>query len=176
MEITTLCYIEKDNKYLMLHRIKKKNDINEGKWIAPGGHLENGESPDDCVRREVLEETGLTLNSARFRGIVTFISKPAKELEVAADGNVNEAFTKDITDYMCLFTSDDFDGELIDCDEGTLEWISKDSLLDINLWKGDLIFLDLIKNPDQPFFSLKLTYEGGELTEAVLDGKILDID
>ncbi len=160
MDVTTLCYMEKDGKYLMLHRIKKKNDINEGKWIAPGGHCEKGESPDDCVKREVMEETGITLNSVRFRGIVTFYSKD-----------------NDITDYMCLFTSDDFElGENVDCNEGVLDWISKDDLRKLDLWKGDLIFLDLIKNPKQPFFSLKLTYEGDVLTEAVLDGKNLDTD
>ncbi len=164
MEITTLCYLEKDNKYLMLHRIKKKNDINEGKWIAPGGHCENGESPDDCVIREVREETGLKLNSVRFRGIVTFYAK--------AVGHERE----DITEYMCLFTSGDFAGDLIECDEGTLEWVSKDEINKLNLWKGDRIFLDLIRDPGQPFFSLKLTYEGDELTEAVLDGEVLDTD
>ncbi len=164
MEITTLCYLEKDNKYLMMHRIKKKNDINEGKWISPGGHCENGESPDDCVRREVLEETGYKLGEVKFRGIVTFYSKPVN----------NER--EDITDYMCLFTSTDFEGELIECDEGTLEWVSKDELYKLNLWKGDLIFLDLIRDPEQPFFSLKLTYEGDVLTESVLDGVVLDTD
>lgn len=175
MEITTLCYIEDDGKYLMLHRTKKKNDINEGKWIAPGGHCENGESPDDCVRREVLEETGLTLKSVRFRGIVTFYSK-------AAAGDRDELYTKeekspfsnDVTDYMCLFTSDDFEGTLISCNEGTLEWVSRERIPELNLWKGDLIFLDLIKDPEQPFFSLKLTYEGDKLTEAVLDGKVIE--
>ena len=177
MDVTTLCYMEKDGKYLMLHRIKKKNDINEGKWIAPGGHCEMGESPDDCVKREVMEETGITLNSVRFRGIVTFYSKAVVgdrdklyEGETAANAN-------DITDYMCLFTSDDFEmGEKVDCNEGVLDWISKDDLRKLDLWKGDLIFLDLIKNPQQPFFSLKLTYEGDVLTEAVLDGKKLDPD
>ncbi|SEL48379.1 MULTISPECIES: NUDIX hydrolase [unclassified Butyrivibrio] len=174
MEITTLCYMERDGKYLMLHRIKKKNDINEGKWIAPGGHCENGESPDDCVKREVLEETGIKLNSLKFRGIVTFYSR-------AVAGNrdglyePSEAENGDVTDYMCLFTSDDFEGDAGDCNEGVLEWISKDELVKLDLWKGDLIFLDLIKDPAQPFFSLKLTYEGDELVEAVLDGKLLNI-
>ncbi|WP_029320966.1 NUDIX hydrolase [Butyrivibrio sp. AE3004] len=171
MEITTLCYIEKDNKYLMLHRIKKKNDINEGKWIAPGGHCENGESPDDCVQREVLEETGLRLKSAKFRGIVTFYSKAIRdEREGLYTEEEKDPWSKDVTDYMCLFTSDDFEGELADCDEGTLEWVPKNRLSELNLWKGDLIFLDLISSPEQPFFSLKLTYEGDVLTEAILDG------
>ena len=152
MEITTLCYIEHEGKYLMLHRVKKKNDINVGKWIAPGGHLEKGESPDDCVKREVLEETGLTLKSARFRAIVTFCAG-------------------DITEYMCLFTSDDFEGTLKDCDEGTLDWVPMEDVSKLNLWEGDLIFLKLISDPDQPFFSLKLTYDGDKLTGAELDGE-----
>ena len=199
MDVTTLCYMEKDGKYLMLHRIKKKNDINEGKWIAPGGHCENGESPDDCVIREVMEETGIKLNSVRFRGIVTFYSKAIVgdrndlyEGETGNTGSKDESpWAKDVTDYMCLFTSDDFEvsgndinenknpsteNELVDCNEGVLEWISKEDLRKLDLWKGDLIFLDLIKNPQQPFFSLKLTYEGDKLTEAVLDSKKLDVD
>ena len=174
MEITTLCYIEDDGKYLMLHRTKKKNDINEGKWIAPGGHCENGESPDDCVQREVMEETGLKLNSVRFRGIVTFYSKAIKDdRDGLYDENEKDPWSKDVTDYMCLFTSDDFEGTLADCNEGTLEWVDKNNLSELNLWKGDLIFLDLIKNPEQQFFSLKLTYDGDVLTEAVLDGRLL---
>lgn len=175
MEITTLCYIEDDGKYLMLHRTKKKNDINEGKWIAPGGHCENGESPDDCVRREVLEETGLTLKSVRFRGIVTFYSKAAAgDRDELYTEEEKSPFSNDVTDYMCLFTSDDFEGTLTSCNEGTLEWVSRERIPELNLWKGDLIFLDLIKNPEQPFFSLKLTYEGDKLTEAVLDGKVIE--
>ena len=185
MDITTLCYMEKDGKYLMLHRIKKKNDINEGKWIAPGGHCENGESPDDCVKREVMEETGIKLNSVRFRGIVTFYSKAiADNRNDLYEDEAENPLSKDITDYMCLFTSDDFDlsgavdekGQLMDCNEGVLDWIFKDDLTKLDLWKGDLIFLDLIKNPQQPFFSLKLTYEGDVLTEAVLDGKLIDLN
>ena len=176
MDVTTLCYMEKDGKYLMLHRIKKKNDINEGKWIAPGGHCEMGESPDDCVKREVMEETGITLNSVRFRGIVTFFSKA-----VVGDRDdlyeCNDINKENVTDYMCLFTSDDFKcHNLKECNEGVLEWVNKDDLSKLNLWKGDLIFLDLISDSTQPFFSLKLTYEGDILTEAVLDGRVLDID
>ena len=177
MEITTLCYIEDNGKYLMLHRTKKKNDINEGKWIAPGGHCENGESPDDCARREVLEETGLRLETLRFRGIVTFYSKAAAgdrdELYTEEEKN---PFSKDVTDYMCLFTSDDYEGTLTSCDEGTLEWVPKNRISELDLWKGDLIFLKLIDDPGQQFFSLKLTYEGDVLTEAVLDGIIIDPD
>lgn len=177
--------MEKDGKYLMLHRIKKKNDINEGKWIAPGGHCEMGESPDDCVKREVLEETGITLNSVRFRGIVTFYSKAVVgDRDKLYDGeSAGAPGSADITDYMCLFTSDDFEFDdsesdhsgLSDCNEGVLEWIDKKELSKLDLWKGDLIFLDLISKSDTPFFSLKLTYEGDVLTEAVLDGRVLDI-
>lgn len=189
--------MERDGKYLMLHRIKKKNDINEGKWIAPGGHCENGESPDDCVKREVLEETGIKLNSVKFRGIVTFYSRKTQQKSGCSEENsscserdirykenadVDAALPEmsisgqgDVTDYMCLFTSDDFEGDAGDCNEGVLEWISKDELVKLDLWKGDLIFLDLIKDPAQPFFSLKLTYEGDELVEAVLDGQMLNI-
>ncbi len=141
----------------MLHRVKKKNDINEGKWISPGGHLESGESPEDCAKREVLEETGYILDSLKFRGIVTFYSKSSNDI------------TCEVTDYMCLFTSDEFHGDEIICDEGDLEWVPKSEVKNLNLWKGDLIFLKLIENPEQPFFSLKLTYVDGELTGAVLD-------
>ncbi len=180
MEVTTLCYIEKDDKYLLLHRIKKKNDINEGKWIAPGGHCENGESPEECAKREVLEETGYTLKSLKFRGIVTFFSKTLaddrKDLYDTDDELKSISQNKGFTEYMCLFTSDDFEGTQIKCDEGELKWIAKDKIRDLNLWKGDLIFLDLIKDANTPFFSLKLTYEGNVLTEAVLDGKRMRLE
>ena len=154
MTTTTLCYIENDNKYLMLHRVKKKNDINEGKWIGVGGHVEYQESPEECLVREVKEETGLTLTSWKFRGIVTFISE---------DWN---------TEYMCLYTADGYEGEIIPCNEGVLEWIRKEDLLKLNLWEGDKIFLKLLQE-NAPFFSLKLAYKGDVLTEAVLDGKKL---
>ncbi len=179
MEVTTLCYLEKDNKYLMLHRIKKKNDINEGKWIAPGGHCENGESPEECAAREVLEETGYKVKHLNFRGIVTFYSKTItddrRELYDTAEELKKISENKGFTEYMCLFTSDDFEGGEIDCDEGELSWIDKDKIKNLNLWKGDLIFLDLIKSPSTKFFSLKLTYEGDILTEAILDGEPLKI-
>ena len=149
--MTTLCYIEKENSYLMLHRVVKKNDVNKDKWIGVGGHFEEGESPEECLLREVREETGLTLTSWRFRGIVTF---------------TQEGYG---TEYMCLYTADGFKGEIRECEEGVLEWIKKDELLKLNLWKGDLIFLKLLKD-DMPFFSLKLSYRGDELTDAVLDG------
>ena len=152
MKLSTLCYIEKDNQYLMLHRIVKKNDVNKDKWIGVGGHFEQGESPEECLLREVKEETGLDLLSYRFRGIVTFIANGWE------------------TEYMCLYTADRYEGEMISCNEGVLEWVDKEKLLDLNLWEGDKIFLKLL-NEDVPFFSLKLQYEGNELVQAYLDGK-----
>ena len=153
-QLTTLCYIQQDNSYLMLHRIKKQNDINKDKWIGVGGHFEIGESPEDCLLREVKEETGLTLVNYQFRGIVTFISD------------------NDPAEYMCLYTSDKFTGDLIECNEGTLEWIKISDFNKLEHWEGDLIFLDLLQK-NEPFFSLKLTYNSGKLTEAVLNGKLL---
>lgn len=144
MEITTLCYIEKDNKYLMLKRVKKKEDINKGKWIGVGGHFEEGESPEECVCREVLEETGLRLKSYKARGILTFVQN------------------KTFTEYIWLFTADEYEGELIECDEGILEWIDKDKISELELWEGDRIFLELL-NTQEEFFSLKLEYEGDKL-------------
>lgn len=151
-QLTTLCYIEKNECYLMLHRVSKKNDINHDKWIGVGGHFEFGESPEDCLVREVKEETGLVLNSFDFRGIVTFISDD------------------DPAEYMCLYTSNDFSGKLIECDEGNLEWVKKSDFRSLNLWEGDFIFLDLIEKKE-PFFSLKLIYKNGNLTESFLNGK-----
>ena len=151
--LTTLCYIEKDDSYLMLHRVKKKDDINKDKWIGVGGHFEEGESPEECVCREVKEETGYTLTSYRFRGLVTFLS---------GDG---------VTEYMSLFTADGFEGEAIPCDEGELEWVPIKQIEQLNLWEGDKIFLRLLAE-ESPFFSLKLVYDGrGGLVKAVLDGK-----
>lgn len=152
--LTTVCYIEKDDAYLMLHRISKKNDINHDKWIGVGGHFEKNESPEDCLLREVKEETGLSLTSWRFRGIVTFVS----------DGDFNE--------YMCVYTADGFLGEVRECDEGVLEWVKKADIEKLALWEGDKIFLRLLAE-NAPFFSLKLVYENGVLTSAVLDGKKL---
>lgn len=152
MKNTTLCYIERDGQYLMLHRTMKENDLNHDKWIGIGGKFEDKESPEECVIRETMEETGLTLTSYKYRGIVTFVSDKWE------------------TEYMHLFTADGFEGELIECDEGELDWIDKDKLLELTLWEGDKIFLRLIDTPC-PFFSLKLVYRGEELTEAVLDGK-----
>ena len=149
--LTTLCYIERDDQYLMMHRIKKENDINKDKWIGVGGHFEKDESPEECLLREVKEETGLTLTSYRFRGLITFISDRWN------------------TEYMCLYTANGFEGELVtECCEGTLEWVDKSRLRELNLWEGDYIFLDLLEKR-QDFFSLKLRYEGDELKEASLD-------
>lgn len=152
-EITTLCYIERDGKYLMLHRVKKKQDINEGKWIGLGGHVEPGESPDDCVLREVLEESGLKLSSYRLRGIVTFCPEGGD------------------TEYMFLYTADGFSGELCDtCGEGELAWVKKECVPGLPLWEGDRIFLRLLRE-DAEFFSLKLCYRGDALVRAVLNGR-----
>ena len=151
--LTTLCYIEKDDSYLMLHRVSKKNDINKDKWIGIGGHFQLNESPEECLLREAKEETGLTLTSYQFRGIVTFITDGLEEAE-----------------YMHLYTADGFEGEMIDCDEGTLEWVPKSKISDLNLWEGDLIFFKLLEE-DAPFFSLKLVYQGDKLVEAALNGK-----
>ena len=153
--LTTLCYIEKDDCYLMLHRISKKQDINKDKWIGVGGHFETNESPEECLLREVKEETGLTLISYRFRGIVTFITDGLEDAE-----------------YMHLFTADGFEGELISCEEGQLEWVPKKDIYNLNLWEGDKIFLQLLEE-DAPFFSLKLRYKKDHLVEAVLNGNIL---
>ena len=155
MRNSSLCYIEKDSKYLMLHRTKKKHDLNGGKWIGVGGGFEEGESPDECARREIKEETGLTVMSLSYRGIVTFV-------------------LGDETEYMHLFTSDDFCGTLSDCDEGDLEWVEKADVLSLELWRGDRIFLKLLEE-GRPFFSLKLVYDCDELCGAVLDGKEIDI-
>ncbi len=155
-ELSTLCYIEKGGKYLMLHRNVKKNDVNEGKWIGVGGHFEKDESPEECLLREVKEETGLTLTSYHYRAMVTFVS-----------GN-------GVTEYMSLFTADGFEGEMISCDEGDLEWVEISRLLELNLWEGDLIFHRLLLERDT-FFSLKLVYDGHDkLIYAALDGKAIE--
>lgn len=152
---TTLCYIQRGEDYLMLHRIKKQNDLNQDKWIGVGGKFEDKESPEDCLLREVREETGLTLTSYRYRGIVTFVSDRWP------------------TEYMHLFTADGWTGALKECDEGVLEWLPRRRLLELPHWEGDAIFLDLIAREDTPFFSLKLCYEGETLTQAVLNGTFL---
>ena len=156
MGMTTLCYIENGDKWLMMHRVIKKNDINKDKWIGVGGHFEHGESPEECLLRETKEETGLTLTSYRFAGIVTFLSDL---------GTPQEAI-----EYMCLYDSDGYEGEIKTCDEGILEWVDKKDVFGLELWEGDKIFLDLLMQK-VPFFSLKLEYVKGELIEAVLDGE-----
>ncbi len=157
MELTTLCYLEQNHSYLMLHRIKKKEDVNAGKWIGLGGHFEYQESPEECVCREVLEETGLRLERYRYRGIVTFIY------------NDHEA------EYMSLFTATRWSGELTDCDEGVLQWIPKDQVWKLNLWAGDRIFLRLLEERET-FFSLKLVYHDDDLVEASLDGERISVE
>ena len=152
MHNSTLCYIVKDGKVLMLHRVKKKNDINHDKWIGIGGKFEPEEAPEECILREAKEETGLTLTSWRCRGVVTFLQ----------EGGEGE--------YMSLFTADDFTGELIECDEGDLQWVSLEFLDALPKWEGDRIFLNLLWQ-DAPFFLLTLRYQGDRLVEAVLDGK-----
>ncbi len=144
MILSTLCYLEKENKYLMLHRTKKKNDINENKWLGIGGKFEEGESPEECIIREVKEETGLKLNSYKLRGIISYISKTWE------------------TEYMFLFTSNDFDGEIIECDEGDLEWIDKKEVLRLNTWEGDKIFVEKLQKDDN-FFTIKFEYDGDTL-------------
>ena len=156
-ELSTLCYMEKDGKYLMLHRTVKKNDVNKDKWIGVGGHFEADESPEECLLREVREETGYTLTSWRFRGIVTFVS---------GDG---------VTEYMHLFTANGFEGEPAACDEGELEWVEISQVWKLNIWEGDKIFFRLI-DEDEPFFSLKLVYDGtGGLVSAVLNGVPMEL-
>ena len=154
MRNTTLVHLERDGCYLMLHRVRKERDENRDKWVGIGGKFEPGESPEDCALREVLEETGLTMHSWRYRGIVTFVSDEWG------------------TEYMHLFWSDDFTGTLRDCDEGELEWVDKQRILRLPIWEGDRIFLRLLEE-DVPFFSLKLRYQGDRLAEAVLNGKPL---
>ena len=151
MKNTTLCYIEKENRYLMLHRTKKKNDINHDKWIGVGGKFEENESPEDCLLREVLEETGLTLTQFRLCGVITFLCDTCEG------------------EYMYLFHATDYTGEIIDCNEGVLEWVEKEKALSLPTWEGDRIFLRLM-DEGGPFFSLKLRYEGDVLKEAVLNG------
>ena len=149
--LTTLCYIEDGDKYLMMHRVKKKDDGNHDKWIGIGGHFEFGESPEECLLREVKEETGLTLTSWRFRGLVTFVSGDWEE-------------------YMCLYTADGYTGQMTECSEGELVWVEKERIPELNIWEGDKIFLQLVAQ-EHPFFSLKLVYDGDRLAEAILDGK-----
>lgn len=154
MILSSIIYIEKDKKYLMLHRTRKENDVNKDKWIGVGGKFEDGESPEECARREVMEETGLALDNLFYRGIVTFHS----------DNTYAE--------QMHLFHSTAFSGYLKDCDEGELDWIDKKALLQLPIWEGDKIFLRLL-DTDTPFFSLKLVYTGSQLVRAILNERDL---
>ena len=157
VRLSTLCYIEKDHKYLMLHRVVKKNDVNKDKWIGVGGHFEEGESPEECILREVKEETGYTLTSYRYRGLVTFV------------------FADVEMEYMSLFTADGFEGEPIPCNEGVLEWVDIEDVWNLNLWEGDKIFFRLL-DEEIPFFSLKLVYNlQGQLEYAALNGKQMEM-
>ena len=144
MIISTLCYIEQNDKYLMLHRTKKRNDINKGKWLGIGGKFEEGESPEECIVREVKEETGLTLNTYKLRCVVTYVS------------------TNWETEYMYVFTSNDFSGNLIECNEGDLHWIEKDKITELKTWEGDRIFVEKILE-DKTFFTVKFNYDGEKL-------------
>lgn len=145
MKTTTLCYIENNDQYLMLHRIKKQNDMNEGKWIGVGGHVEDQETPEECLVREVKEETGFTLTSYKFRGLVTFINNECE------------------SELMCVFTADGYTGELIECNEGELCWIDKNTVPELPAREGDKVFLDLLLSGEERFFSIKLQYEGDKL-------------
>ena len=156
MKNTSLCYIEREGCYLMLHRTKKVNDENHDKWIGVGGKFEEGESPEECMLREVTEETGLSLTHWRYRGIVTFVSDQWGG------------------EYMHLFTADGFTGQIKSCDEGELEWVEKQRLLSLPIWEGDKIFLRLLDS-EQPFFSLKLRYQGERLVAAALNGKAMEL-
>ncbi len=149
---TTLCYVEKDGSYLMMHRIKKENDLNHDKWVGIGGHLEDGESPGECIRREALEETGLTLSGLVPRGFITFVSDEWG------------------TEYMHLYTAADCYGELTECDEGELCWVPKSEVYNLPIWEGDKIFFGLMEL-NEPYFYLKLVYHGDELVEAVLNDR-----
>lgn len=149
---TTLCYLGNNQQYLLLHRTKKQNDVNKDKWIGIGGKFEEGESPEDCLLREVKEETGLALLSYKYCGIITFVSNNCP------------------TEHMHLFTADKWEGTPIECDEGELAWIDKKDFLKLPMWEGDKIFLDLMEQ-NIPFFSLKLVYQDDKLTSAVLNGE-----
>lgn len=150
-KMTTLCYLERGEEYLLLHRTKKERDENRDKWIGVGGKFEEGESPEDCLLREVWEETGLRLERYRYRGIVTFVSDVYP------------------CEYMHLFTADRWSGTPHDCAEGELAWLPKREFASLPMWEGDKIFLDLLER-ESPFFSLKLVYQGEHLTDAFLNG------
>jgi 8-oxo-dGTP diphosphatase len=150
--LTTLCYIQHEDSYLMMHRVKKEKDVNKDKWIGVGGHFEASESPEECLLREVFEETGLTLTSWRLRGVITFVS--------------------DIypTEYMFLYTADGYTGKMKVCNEGNLEWVKKSDVYQLPIWEGDKVFFRLLEEREE-CFSLKLRYEGDKLVETVLNGR-----
>ena len=150
--LTTLCYIQQEDRYLMMHRVKKEQDVNKDKWVGIGGHFEPEESPEDCLLREVREETGLELESWRLRGIITFMTDVWQ------------------TEYMFLYTAECYKGELAECNEGILEWVPKKQVYELPIWEGYKIFFRLLEE-DRGFFSLKLRYQGDTLVEAVLDGR-----
>ena len=153
MKLTTLCYLKKENQILMMHRIKKHQDVNQGKWIGVGGKFENNESPDECAKREIFEETGLTVHECTPRGVVTF------------------CYNEDDAEYMHLFTSESFSGKMNeDCSEGVLKWVDQNDVEKLNIWEGDRIFLRLLKE-NEPYFLLKLIYHNDHLIEAYLNGK-----
>ena len=153
----TLCYLESDRgEYLMLHRVKKQNDVNHDKWIGVGGKFEDGESPEECLLREVEEETGFTLTDYRYRGIITFVAEGWP------------------TEYIHLFTAAGWTGEMRECDEGDLEWVPKDQVPNLPIWEGDKLFFQLLAE-DRPFFSLKMCYRGDTIVYAALDGKELPL-
>ena len=147
MVITTLCYIEHNNQYLMLHRFKKHHDMYEGKWIGVGGHVEEQETPEECLVREVKEETGLTLTSYQLRGLVTFLNSQYE------------------SELMCVYTADGYSGELMECNEGNLCWVDKAMVPQLPTWEGDRVFLDLLLSGEERFFSIKLRYDGEKLVE-----------
>lgn len=153
-KMTTLCYIEKDGRYLMLHRVKKENDMNKDKWLGIGGHFEDGESPEECLCREVSEETGLRLTEYRLRGIITFVSDRWQ------------------TEYMFLYTATGYEGDIGECSEGALEWVDKSAVYSLPIWEGDRIFFRLLEQ-EEPFFSLKLQYKGEKLIESILNNRAL---
>lgn len=156
MKNTTLCYLLQGDQVLLLHRVKKENDLNHDKWIGIGGKFEEGESPEECLLREAWEETGLTLTDYRYRGIVTFVSNEWEG------------------EYMHLYTATGWTGALKECNEGVLEWVSQEKMKELPQWEGDKIFLRLLEE-EAPFFSLKLSYEGDRLTYAALNGKELTL-
>ena len=157
MKLTTLCYLQAGSRCLLLHRNKKEQDENRGKWIGVGGKFLDGESPEECLLREVKEETGLTLTRWRFRGLVTFVA-------LDSEGRTEWG------EYMHLYTADAWQGELRPCDEGELAWVEKSRLSDLPMWAGDRLFLALLEG-ERPFFSLKLVYQEEELAQVFLDGR-----